>query len=110
MPDFDLFVIGGGSGASARKTILRATVGADGALGTWENAGELPEGRATSSAFVFLEHLYVVAGMTSLTGGEVATVLRAPIVDGKAQMPKDVFWGEGTTDEMCLGGFYMVAP
>ena len=33
-----------------------------------------------------------------------------PIVDGKAQMPKDVFWGEGTTDEMCLGGFYMVAP
>jgi hypothetical protein len=33
-----------------------------------------------------------------------------PIVDGKPQMPKDVFWGEGTTDEMCLGGFYMVAP
>ncbi|MEO7331875.1 MAG: monooxygenase [Minicystis sp.] len=33
-----------------------------------------------------------------------------PIVDGKAQMPKDVFWGESTTDEMCLGGFYMVVP
>jgi hypothetical protein len=30
-----------------------------------------------------------------------------PIIDGKPQMPKDVFWGEGTTDEMCLGGFYM---
>ncbi len=33
-----------------------------------------------------------------------------PIVDGKPQIPKDVFWGEGTTDEMCLGGFYMVVP
>jgi len=29
-----------------------------------------------------------------------------PIVDGKPQVPKDVYWGEGTTDEMCLGGFY----
>ncbi|MFO0756231.1 MAG: monooxygenase [Byssovorax sp.] len=33
-----------------------------------------------------------------------------PIIDGKPQMPKDVFWGEGTTDEMCLGGFYMTDP
>ncbi len=30
-----------------------------------------------------------------------------PSIGGKQQMPKDVFWGEGTTDEMCLGGFYM---
>lgn len=77
--DGALWVIGGGSGATAKTTILRATVGADGSLGAWTSAGELPAGRATSSAFVFLDHLYVVAGMTSLTGGEVATVLRAPI-------------------------------
>lgn len=82
--DGAIWIIGGGSGASARKSILRATVGADGALGAFEDAGELPEGRATSSAFFFLDHLYVVAGMTSLTGGEVATVLRAPIADDKA--------------------------
>ena len=30
-----------------------------------------------------------------------------PTIDGQQQMPKDVYWGEGTTDEMCLGGFYM---
>lgn len=81
--DGAIWLIGGGSGASARKTILRATVGDDGSLGAWENVGELPEGRATSSAFVFLEHLYVVAGMKGLASGEVATVLRAPIADGK---------------------------
>jgi hypothetical protein len=32
-----------------------------------------------------------------------------PVIDGKPQMPKDVFWGEGTTDEMCLGGV-MISP
>jgi hypothetical protein len=30
-----------------------------------------------------------------------------PIVGGQQQVPKDVYWGEGTTDEMCLGGFYI---
>jgi hypothetical protein len=28
-----------------------------------------------------------------------------PYVDGEQQAPKDVSWGEGTTDEMCLGIF-----
>lgn len=28
-----------------------------------------------------------------------------PIVDGKVQAPKDVRFGEGSTDEMCLAGF-----
>jgi hypothetical protein len=74
-----IYLIGGGSGAAATKTIQRATVAADGSLGAWEHAGDLPEGRATSSAFVLLDHLYVLAGMTSLTGGERDTVLRAPI-------------------------------
>jgi hypothetical protein len=31
-----------------------------------------------------------------------------PTIDGQKQVPKDVYWGEGTTDEMCLGTFYMV--
>ncbi|MGK4002464.1 c-type cytochrome [Sorangium sp. So ce1036] len=30
-----------------------------------------------------------------------------PLVDGRPQVPRDVVWGEGTTDEMCLGTFYM---
>lgn len=33
-----------------------------------------------------------------------------PIIDGKPQTPHDVFWGERTTDEMCLGGFYLTVP
>lgn len=30
------------------------------------------------------------------------------VVDGVPLMPRDVYWGEGTTDEMCLTGFYWV--
>ena len=30
-----------------------------------------------------------------------------PIVDGEVQEPMEVAWGEGTSDEMCLGGFYV---
>ena len=30
-----------------------------------------------------------------------------PWVDGKQLMPRDVDWGESTTDEMCLGLFYV---
>lgn len=36
------------------------------------------------------------------------TAENQPLVDGKQQVPKEVRWGEGTTDEMCLGTFYMV--
>jgi hypothetical protein len=28
---------------------------------------------------------------------------RQPVIDGKQQPPRYVVWGEGTTDEMCLG-------
>lgn len=30
-----------------------------------------------------------------------------PVVDGEPQIPVDRAWGEGTGDEMCLGGFLM---
>ena len=33
-----------------------------------------------------------------------------PIVDGVQQEPRDVGWGEGTGDEMCLGLMYVTAP
>ncbi len=33
-----------------------------------------------------------------------------PVVDGQIQPPHDVLWGEGTRDEMCLGGMYITAP
>jgi hypothetical protein len=32
-----------------------------------------------------------------------------PIVDGVRQEPRNVRWGEGTGDEMCLGGLYVTA-
>jgi hypothetical protein len=30
-----------------------------------------------------------------------------PLVGGQPRVPQDVFWGESTTDEMCLGTFYL---
>ncbi len=30
-----------------------------------------------------------------------------PVVDGKRQLPRDVEWGEGTLDEMCLAALYV---
>jgi hypothetical protein len=30
-----------------------------------------------------------------------------PIVNGVRQAPIDLNWGEGTNDEMCLGGFFI---
>lgn len=30
-----------------------------------------------------------------------------PVIDGERQEPRDVAWGEGTGDEMCLGVFYV---
>ncbi len=79
--DDAIYVIGGGSGVSAHTTIYRANVAENGDLGAWETVGDLPEGRATSSALVFLNQLYVVGGMTSLVGGEQDTVLRANLDD-----------------------------
>lgn len=30
-----------------------------------------------------------------------------PIINGEVKEPRDVAWGDGTSDEMCLGGFYV---
>lgn len=73
--DGAIYVIGGGSGLAAMPDILRATVSDSGDLGAWETVGMLSEGRASPAATVFLDQLYVIGGMTSLTGGEVDTVL-----------------------------------
>ena len=35
------------------------------------------------------------------------TAANQPIIDGQARAPVDVAWGEGTSDEMCLGSFYV---
>lgn len=32
-----------------------------------------------------------------------------PVIDGQLKEPADVSWGEGTSDEMCLGAFYVTA-
>ena len=34
------------------------------------------------------------------------SMLNQPMVDGTPLPPKNVNWGEGTSDEMCLGTFY----
>lgn len=35
------------------------------------------------------------------------TVGNQPEINGVPQVPKDTWWGEGTTDEMCLGIYYV---
>ncbi len=37
------------------------------------------------------------------------TEANQPIIDGEPRQPRDVSWGEGTSDEMCLGAFYVTA-
>ncbi|MBK6689863.1 MAG: monooxygenase [Deltaproteobacteria bacterium] len=37
------------------------------------------------------------------------TAANQPIIDGQARTPANVAWGEGTSDEMCLGAFYVTA-
>ena len=88
-----IYVIGGGSTAAALPDILRATVSSAGDLGPWENYGSLAKGLASPSVSVFLDQLYVFAGMTTLSGGEVAGVARAPLdamgkVGAFADLPK----------------------
>jgi len=34
------------------------------------------------------------------------SLMNQPMVDGSPMPPRDVNWGEGTSDEMCLGTFY----
>ncbi|MFO0602933.1 MAG: monooxygenase [Polyangiales bacterium] len=38
------------------------------------------------------------------------TAARQPVVDGVPQAPRDVHWGEGTFDEMCINFFYATVP
>jgi hypothetical protein len=78
-----LYLVGGISTSTTLTSIMRAAFDKDGHLGAWTQVGTLPEGRGTSAAFVFLEHLYVLGGAKLAQGGEVATVLRAPVaLDG----------------------------
>ena len=35
------------------------------------------------------------------------TASNQPIINGKVKEPETVAWGDGTSDEMCLGGFYV---
>jgi len=37
------------------------------------------------------------------------TEANQPIFDGEQRSPRDVAWGEGSTDEMCLGIFYVTS-
>ncbi len=37
------------------------------------------------------------------------SIAHQPVVDGAPQAPRDVLWGEGASDEMCLGLLYITA-
>lgn len=65
-----IYVIGGRpTTTSVSKNIYRAAIQSDGALGTWQDLGELlPEGRADHASFVAGDKLYVAGG----TDGAVA--------------------------------------
>lgn len=76
-----LYIAGGGDGVKARDSVLRAEIASDGSLGEWVQVGTLPEGRATSAATVWLDQVYLVAGMAKLTGEERDTVLRADLLE-----------------------------
>jgi len=76
--DHFIYLFGGLESEAVLTDVTRAEVKADGSLGDWQPAGALPEGRATSAAFVFLDQVYVLCGSTLVQGGEVDTVLRAP--------------------------------
>ena len=75
--DHYIYLIGGITDETPIKDVQRSLVSESGDLGAWEKVGELPEGRGTSSAFVFVDQLYVLCGANKAQGGEVATVLRA---------------------------------
>ena len=75
--DHAIYLVGGVENTTVVTDILRADLDAQGNVGAWKAAGMLPEGRATSAAFVFLDQLYVLCGSTLAQGGEVDTVLRA---------------------------------
>ena len=51
----------------------------DGSLSEWIQIGKLPDGRASPAATVFLDQLYVVGGMGTMTDDEVDTVLVATL-------------------------------
>jgi hypothetical protein len=38
------------------------------------------------------------------------TAARQPVIDGVPQAPREVRWGEGTFDEMCINFFYATIP
>lgn len=63
-----LFVIAGLTGNPAAvntplSDVLRAPIAADGSLGEWKTVGTLPSALATHAAFVYLDSIYVVAGV-----------------------------------------------
>ena len=79
--DHGLYLFGGiaDQTQAVLTDIVRADLDDQGDVGKWTKVGSLPEGRATSSAFLFLDQVYVICGANMVIGGEVDTVLRAPL-------------------------------
>lgn len=75
-----VYALGGieAKGGDPVASVLRAPIQSDGSLGSWEDAGFLPEGLHSLEAEIFRSVLYVSAG--ARTGNEpVETVYKAPI-------------------------------
>ena len=61
---------------------------------------------------------YYLAQSTVVNPGDILSIechwdnsqAHQPVQNGTQAPPKDLYWGEGTGDEMCLGGFYITRP
>lgn len=72
-----LYVIGGTGAAGPVKTIERATINADGSLGSFADAGSLAAVRTEHSSVVIRDSVFVIGGAD--TAGLLGTIERATI-------------------------------
>ncbi|MCS6881283.1 MAG: IPT/TIG domain-containing protein [Oscillochloridaceae bacterium] len=79
-----IYVIGGaiGAGLPTERTIERARVAPDGALGPWEVIGELPEVRYGAAGAVVGEYLFIMDGRTVVGDVSMDTIRARIAPDG----------------------------
>ena len=73
-----VFLLGGQNGPPAHiSTIFTAPINADGTLGTWTTAGDLPSVLFLSSAIVTRNRVFLLGG--DITSATISTIFTAPI-------------------------------
>ncbi len=72
-----VFLLGGWSGSARTSTIFTAPINADGTLGTWTTAGNLPSALSHSSAIVTRNRVFLLGGHN--VSATISTIFTAPI-------------------------------